>query len=54
MVQIYQVKEIWIFLKKISFTEILEKGDGATLFFIAENQENSIFNFYLGSVIVTE
>ena len=31
--------------QQISFTEKLEKDDGATIFFIAEKQQKSILNF---------
>ena len=40
--------------QQISFTGKLEEGDGATIFFIAEKQQNTILIFFLGSLIVTE
>ena len=40
--------------QQINFTEKLEEDDGATMFFIAEEQQKAILNFSLNSLIVTE
>ena len=37
-----------------NFTEKLEEDDGAVMFFIAEEQQKTIINFSLDSLIVTE
>ena len=42
-----------IFHQQINFTGKLE-DDGPTMFFVAENQQKIILNFYLDSLIVTE
>ena len=43
-----------IILQQINFTGKLEEDDGATMFFIAENQQETSLNFSLNSLIVTE
>ena len=40
--------------QQINFTGKLEEGDDATMFFMAEKQQKTIFNFLLYSLIVTE
>ena len=40
--------------QQINFTGKLEEDDGATMFFIAEKQQETILNFTLASLIVTE
>ena len=40
--------------QQIDFTGKLEEDDGAAMFFIALNQEKTILNFSLDSVIVTK
>ena len=40
--------------QQINFTGKLEEDNGATMFFIAENQQKTILNFSLDSLIVTE
>ena len=40
--------------RKISFTGKLDKDDGETIYFMAENQQKTITNFSLDSLIVTE
>ena len=37
---IYQDKQVRLFLNKVNVTGKLEEGNGATLFFIAERQQN--------------
>ena len=39
---------------QINFTGKLEKNDGATMFFIAGNQQNTILNFLLNSLHLIE
>ena len=39
---------------QINFTGKLEKNDGATMFFIAGNQQNTILNFLLNSLPLIE
>ena len=40
--------------RQINFTGKLEENVGATMFFIAENQQKTIVNFSLDSLVVTE
>ena len=40
--------------QQINFTGKLEEDDGATMFFIAEEQQKTILNFSLDSLIVTD
>ena len=40
--------------QQINFTGKLEEDDGATMFFIAEKQQEAILNISLDSLIVTE
>ena len=40
--------------QQINFTGILEEDDGAAMFLIAEKQQETILNFSLDSLIVTE
>ena len=40
--------------QQINFVEKLEEDDGATIFFIAEEQQKTILNFSLDSLIVTD
>ena len=40
--------------QQINFTANLEEDDDATMFFIAKNQQKTILNFSLDSLIVTE
>ena len=40
--------------QQINFTGKLEEDDGATMFFIAEEQQKSILNLSLDLLIVTE
>ena len=39
--------------QKISFAGTLEEDDGATMFFIAKKQQNTILEFSLDSLVVT-
>ena len=49
---IYQDKQIRIFLNKLILQE--KEDDGEVMFFIAEKQQETIFNFTLNSLIVSE
>ena len=40
--------------QQINFIGKLEENNGATMFFIALKEQNTILNFSLGSLIVTE
>ena len=40
--------------QQINFTKKFREDDGAAIFFIAEKQEETILNFSLDSLIVTE
>ena len=40
--------------QQINCVEILKEGGSATIFFIAENQQKTVLNFSLDSLIVTE
>ena len=40
-------------LQQIDFVGKLEEDDGATMFFIAEKQQETILNFSVDSLIVT-
>ena len=42
------------FPHQINFSRKLEEDDGATMCFIAEKHQKTIFNFSLDSLIVTE
>ena len=51
---IYQDKPNTCISQQINFTRKLDKGDGATMFPIAEKQQKTILNISLDSLIVTE
>ena len=53
LVQIYQDRQIEIFLNKLIFLGKLE-DDGAALFLIAEKQLKTVLDFSLDPLIVTE
>ena len=50
---VYHIQNLNI-RQQINFVEKLEKDDGATIFFIAEEQQKTILNFSLDSLIVTD
>ena len=50
---VYHIQNLNI-RQQINFVENLEKDDGATIFFIAEEQQKTILNFSLDSLIVTD
>ena len=54
MVQIYQNKKNANIPQIINFTGKLGEHDGATIFSIAQKQQNLILNFSIDSLIVTE
>ena len=54
LAQIYQDKQVRVFLNKINFIGKLEEDDGATLFVIAAKQQKTILNFPLDSLIVIQ
>ena len=43
-----------LILQQINFAETFEKNDGAIMFFTAENQQKTILNFFLDSLIATQ
>ena len=40
--------------QEIDFVENIEEDDGTTIFFISENQQKTILNFYLDWLVITE
>ena len=52
--QIYEEKEIRLFLNKLILKKNQNENDASTRFFIADQQKNTILNFSLGLFNVTE